>query len=229
MLHKLGTFLDGLLDRQIQTICSYVNGFYSGGRFKTPMIIGTAANNTTFEGDGTPTFNGDAVGWKDIFFPMAPPKTTGAGNPTLITWLGNLRGYSFAVGDAHDFDPQEFVHDGKQGATGQWHIHFVSRTNVAAARAVKFEIEFSQANRNGVYAAPTVASIEIVIPANTPANTHIAENIATFVTGLIASQMYVRLKRVAAAGTAPANDPVVTGLHYHYEVDTVSSREIFTK
>jgi hypothetical protein len=201
----------------------------TGQRAVTPLIFGTATNNTTFEEDGTAKFNGSATVWKDIFFPMAIPKTTGAGNPTLTTFLGNLRGYTFAVNDAHDFDPQEFAHDGKEGSTATFHIHFVSRTNVAADRAVKFQLEYSQANRNGVFPAPTTVSAEIVIPANTTANTHIVEDIATFTTGNIAGQMFVRLTRISAAGTAPADDPVVIGVHYHYELDTVGSRLIFTK
>lgn len=192
-------------------------------------FFGNRADYTEFEQDGTLKFNGAATVWKDVFFPMAPPKTTGAGNPTLTTWLGNLRGYTFAVNDVHDFDPQEFAHDGKEGSAGTFHIHFVSRTNVAATRAVKYQIEYSQANRNGVFPAPTTVSAEIVIPANTPVNTHIAEDIATFTTGDIAGQMFVRLTRIAAAGTAPATDPVVIGVHYHYQVDTVGSREIFSK
>ena len=190
---------------------------------------GSDTDYSEFESDGTAHFVGDATVWKDIFFPMAPPKTTGAGNPTLTTWNGNLRGYVFAVNDTHDFDPQEFAHDGKEGSTATWHIHFVSRTNVAADRAVKFQLEYSQADRNGVFPAPTTVSTEIVIPSGTTANTHIAEDIATFTTGDIAGQMSVKLTRIAAVGTAPADDPVIIGVHYHYELDTVGSREIFSK
>jgi hypothetical protein len=201
----------------------------TGQTVTTPLILGDATDNTTVEEDGTVKFNGAGRVWKDVFFPMAPPKATGAGNPTLTTWLGNLRGYVYAVNDTHDFDPQEFTHDGKEGSTGQFHIHFVSRTNVAATRAVKFRLEYSQADRNGVFPAPTTVETEIVIPANTTANTHFAEDLASFTTGLIASQMFVKLTRIAAAGTAPADDPIIIGVHYHYELDTVGSRQIFTK
>jgi hypothetical protein len=168
--------------------------------------------------------------WKDIFFPMAPPKTTGVGNPSLVSWNGNLRGYSFAVGDAHDFDPQEFSHDGQQGSAATWHLHFISRTDVAALRYVNFQVEYSQANRSDVYPAPTTVSMEIEIPADTPVNTHFAVDIGAFISSNIASQMYSRLTRIAAVtGAEPADDPVITGLHYHYQIDTIGSREIFAK
>ena len=219
--HEVGvSFGDGASDNPTVFLPDVIEG---------PRSLGTETDNTTFEDDGTVTFNGSATVWKDIFFPMAPPKATGAGNPTLTAWNGSLRGYAFAVADTHDFDPQEFTHDGKEGSTATFHIHLVSRTNVAAARAVKWQLEYSQADRNGVFAAPTTVVVELTIPADTPVNTHIAEDIATFTTGLVASQMFVKLTRVAAAGTAPADDPVVIGVHYHYQLDTVGSREIFTK
>jgi hypothetical protein len=167
--------------------------------------------------------------WKDVFFPMSPPKATGAGNPTLVTWNGNLRGYAFAVTDVHDFDPQEYPHDGKQGSTATWHIHWISRTNVAAVRTVKWQLEFSQANYGGVFPGATTASIELAIPADTPALTHFITDLTSFTTMNIASQMYTRLSRIAASGTSPADDPIVIGVHYHYELDSPGSRQILTK
>jgi hypothetical protein len=186
-------------------------------------------NFSDFEADGTLHFKGNATVWKDIFFPMSPPKTTGAGNPSLVTWNGNLRGYSFAVNDVHDFDPQEFSHDGKVGSTATFHIHWISRTNVGAARTVKWQIEYAQANYGSAFPSPTTEVVEVTVPADTPANTHFITNITTFTTLGIASQMFVRLTRITSSGTEPADNPVVIGCHYHFEVDTVGSREILTK
>lgn len=189
-----------------------------------------ATDNMTTEADGTIVLNGAATGWLDVFFPMAPPKTTGAGNPTLITWNTPLRGYSFAVGDAHDFDPQEFPHNGKVGATGTWHVHFVSRTNVAATRGINWQLEYSIGTVNGVFAAPTTINVDVTVGANTADRTHLIADIGTFTTPAIASQICCRLTRIASAGTAPANDPVVLGVHFHYEIDTpAGSRQIWTK
>jgi hypothetical protein len=167
--------------------------------------------------------------WKDVFFPMAPPKTTGAGNPTLVSWNGNIRGYSFAVNDVHDFDPQEFPHDGKQVSTATWHIHVISRTNVAATRGIKFQLEYTQANFSGVFPAATTISFDFTVPANTPVNTHVIIDLGQFTAGNIGSQMYARLTRIASVVTAPATAPVVIGVHYHYELDSPGSRQILVK
>lgn len=171
----------------------------------------------------------DGTTWADIFFPQAPPKTTGAGNPSLVTWNGNLRGYAYAVGDANDFDPQEFEHNGLEGSTAEWHIHFVTRSTNVADRAINCQLEYSQANRNAVFPAPTTISQEIVIPGGTPSLTHMVVDLASFTTANIASQMFVRLTRIAAAGTAPATDPLILGVHYHYQIDSLGSRQEYIK
>lgn len=189
-------------------------------------------NYARFENDGTLVLAGTATGWKDVFFPMGSPKATGAGNPTLGNILGNLRGYSFSINDVNDFDPQEYPHDGKTGAAITWHIHWISMTNVAADRGVKWQLEYSTALPGAVMAAVATISVDLTIPANTPANTHYLSNIGTTtIAGLGAGSMtWARLTRIASATTAPAADPFVAAVHFHYEVDTpAGSRETTTK
>jgi hypothetical protein len=185
-------------------------------------------NYTEAEADGTLHHVGDATVWKDIMFPMAPPKTTGAGNPSLVTWNGSMRGFSFAVNDAHDFDPQEIEHDAKIGSTATWHIHFVSRDN-ETERTVKYELEYAIEPESGAIPAPTTVSAEFTIAASTTVNTPQRGNITTFVIPGIAKLAYARITRIASSGAEPTTDPVVSGLHFHYELDTIGSREILTK
>jgi hypothetical protein len=195
----------------------------------TPRKFGTVTDNTTFEADGMVVFNGNATVWKDIKFPMAPPKTVGAGNPTLTTYNGNMRGYSFAINDVHDFDPQEIDHDAKVGSTATWHVHFISSSNDGTDRGVAYEIEYAVEPTTGILPVPTVISAELTIPAGTAVNTPQRVNINTFVVPTIAKLVYARIKRIAAVGAAPSVDPILSALHFHYEIDTVGSREILTK
>lgn len=194
-----------------------------------PRRFGGNTHYSKFEEDGTLEFNGDATVWKDIKFPMAPPKTTGAGNPTLTTYNGNMRGYAFAVNDVHDFDPQEIDHDAKISSTATWHVHLLSRANDGTDRTTKYEIEYAIEPTSGALAAPTVVSAELTIPSGTAVNTPQRLNIATFVVPGIAKLAYARIKRIASSGTEPSVDPILSALHFHYELDTVGSRQIITK
>ena len=188
----------------------------------------TGENFLEVEIDGTVRFVGNATAWKDIMFPQAPPKTTGVGNPSLVTWNGNQRGYSYAVGDANDFDPQEIEHDALVGSTATWHVHFITRDN-ETERTVKYELEYAIEPAAGAVPAPTTISAEFVIPANTTVNTPFRENLGTFVIPGIARLAYARLARIASSGTEPTSDPVIGGIHFHYEIDTLGSRQITTK
>jgi len=186
-------------------------------------------NYSEFESDWTFHMVGDATVWKDIKFPMAPPKTTWAGNPTLATYNGNMRWYAFALDDAHDFDPQEIDHDAKIDSTAVWHIHWLSRSNDGTERKVKFELEYAVEPASGVLPSPTTASVEITIPLGTTVNTVHRDNITTFVIPAIARLAYARIKRIASSGTEPSVDPIIAAIHFHYEIDTIGSRQILTK
>lgn len=195
----------------------------------TNKKYGGATHYSEFEDDGTLHFAGDATVWKDVMFPMAPPKATGAGNPTLTTYNGNMRGYAFAVNDVHDFDPQEMTHDSKVGSTATWHIHWLSRSNDGSDRTVKWELEYDVEPENGALATPTTIDVETIITSGSAVNTVQRDNIETFVIPAIARLAGAKLKRVASSGTEPSVDPIVRALHFHYEIDTVGSREILTK
>ena len=166
--------------------------------------------------------------WLDIKFPMAPPKTVGSGNPTLVTWNGSLRGYSFAVGDVHDFNPEEIDHNAKVGSTAYWHVHFVTRDNETEA-TVKYQIEYALEPESGAVPAPTTVSAEYVIPAGTAVNTVARLDISGFQVDSIARLVYARMTRIASSGTEPSTDPVVGALHFHYQTDDRGSRLISSK
>lgn len=206
---------------------------YTANIVRAPQVktdTSSATDLTVTTGSQKTLLLGTVV-YKDIFFPMGTPKATGAGNPTKVNWIGNLDGYSFAINDVHSFDPQEYSHDGKVGANIVWHVHWVSRTNVAAARYVKWELEWTWALPSGVFVTPVTQSAEATVPTSTTANTHYLTDIYTYTPTNVTpgSMFHVRIKRIAASGTDPADDPVVLGVHFHYQIDTIGSRQITTK
>lgn len=220
--HRQMKFYDGTTWRQVVT---------AGTDFSIQLGDIEGGNYTQVESDGTLRFVGNATTWKDVLFPQTPPKTSGAGNPSLGTLLSPLRGYSYAVNDAHDFDPQEYPHDGKVGTQIEWHIHWISMTNVAATRGVKWQLEWSYANPLGTMYSVATTKVDVTVPANTPANTAFYSEFGWYtpINCGPATMFFVRLTRIASDGTAPANDPFVAGVHFHYEVDTIGSRSEHTK
>lgn len=196
-------------------------------------FFGSEKAKVVFEDDGTIRKEGGATVWMDLVFPLIQ-KTTGPGNPNFTAFNGNLVKPQFAVNDALSLEPSEFFHAWREGSTADIHLHFTSMTNVSAARYVKFEIEYSYVERvdgTAQWVVPVVATAEHTIPANTPALTEFVLPITTFTPagGIVGGQICLRLKRLAASGTAPATDPFVTQVGVHIECDTDGSRERFTK
>lgn len=188
-------------------------------------------NYAEFESDGTLVFHGDATGFVDIDFPVII-RTSAAGTPTLATFQGNLKAPQWAVNDYYDADDQELIHPWKEASTTSWHVHVWTGGADVDNRYLKFELEYTWANVGST--APTNTTIttgELLIPANTPALTHLLFTMGTFtpVSGKIAAHVKARLKRIASTGTAPTANPFISKFQMHVECDTVFSRQLTTK
>jgi hypothetical protein len=93
-------------------------------------------------------------------------------------------------------------------------------------------VEWVFANIGDVLSATiTDTSVDLLIPANTTDRTHLIFSISNrLMTGnRIGTHVYARLRRVAAVGAAPTNDPFCSMLQLHVETDTTGSRQIATK
>lgn len=173
----------------------------------------------------------DETVWTDIDFPIIV-RSTGTGIPSLTTMQGNITAPSWAVNDYNVCEGQELPHTWKEGTPLYFHIHLITNGLDATDRYVKFEVEYCWANMDGTLsAATTMTSAELLIPANTTTKTMKLFSIGSFTptSGKIGGQVYARLKRVAATGTAPTNNPWVTMLQAHIENDTMGSRQIGIK
>jgi len=200
-------------------------------RISTPRQFGTATDYTEFEADGTPVAKGNATTWKDIDFPIIV-KTVGAGTPALNTLQGNLQMLQWAVNDAQQIESKEFEHSWKEASPATFHIHIITGGTDVTDRYLRWEVEYTWANFNSQLPANTIVnSGDVLIPANTPALTHLIVNISTWtpVGGKIAAHIKARLKRIASVGLAPTANPFCEMMQLHIEMDTNGSRLITTK
>lgn len=197
----------------------------------TSVKIGNSTNNVEFEEDGTLKFNGTSTYWLDVDFPIII-RTTGPNIPTLTTINGNLTLPEWAVNDYNMCESQEFIHPWKEGSTVYWHIHLTTNGTNVDNRYVRFEVEYGYVSPSGVWTFPaTLDSGDLLIPANTATKTMMIMSLGNFTpTGVeIGGHVVARLKRIAASGTAPTNNPWVPMLQLHIECDTVGSRTISDK
>ena len=168
--------------------------------------------------------------WVDIDFPILI-RTTGPGIPTLAAINGNITMPQWAVNDVNICESQELIHSWKEGSTVYWHIHLTTNGLDATNRYVRFELEYGYVDVMGQWVFPAVfTSPDILIPANTPNETMMIVPITSFTPAIhIGGHAVARLRRVAAAGAAPTNNPWIPMMQLHIQLDTLGSRNIGSK
>lgn len=216
---------------------TYVSSYASGAAVDAALdkamsaLQGGSGDNKLVIEDSFLKLQGTATVWQDLDFPIVI-RATGTGIPSLQPLIGNITAPQWQVGDYNVCEGQELVHLWKEGSRIYWHCHLITNGVEETDTFVKFEVEAAVAKFSSPLAALTkITSAEIKIPANTPDKTHLLVVIGTSdLTGYtIGSQLYARLQRIAATGAAPANDPWVTMLQAHLEIDSLGSREIASK
>ena len=203
-----------------------------GQRVVTPLILGTADDNTTIEADGTVRFNGAATVWRDDNFAavslgigVSPPSDVAINGGTIYTkaFDGNATTEQLFFGT-------EYNHESKEGADIVFHLHWSPTT--AAAGDVKWQLTYQWINIDGSFAGAET-TISVVQAAGGVAW---KANKVSFpdVSGdgmLIGSQIVGRLFRdpTDAADTYP-DDAAITGTFgIHYQIDSAGSRQMAVK
>lgn len=147
---------------------------------------------------------------------------TGTNSPTLTTFNGNIKQYTFAVND-EIFGTGEVTHKYVEGGNLMPHIHWATNGTDTTDRYVKWEMEYSYANVNSAFSTPTtVITVEAKIPANTPTRTHYMTNLpqidGTNIT--IGDYSCWKIRRITSTGLAPTNNPfgLALGVHVYESV-----------
>lgn len=208
-------------------------------QYLTNKRFGTSTGYTTFESDGTMVASGNATTFDDL-----PPyafialKPAGAGaDPTLTTFVGNIKQYAFAINDVSD-GQTEVTHKYKEGSDITVHLHMATNGVDTTDRTIAYSFEYVVCNTDTSFgysyptSSTTLTSADITIPANTPTKSSGIIPIGTISGDDIKIGAYIigQFKRVAAsAGTAPTADPFCTALGFHVEQDTKGSRTLYTK
>lgn len=167
--------------------------------------------------------------------PIIRSKTGGTGIPTLTTFVGNIEQYTFDIDD-YIYDDFEFLHNYEEGTDFELHVHFATNGVDSTDRYVKFEYEYSKANRASTptfeqFDSSTIISNEIMIPANTPDRSHFSVRIGLESgAGItIGTVLTYRFRRISASGTSPTSDPFVLQAGCHIKQNSLGSRAMYSK
>lgn len=191
------------------------------------FIISTAANKTSVLSQ--PVYD-------DIIVPMSRTRQPNSNYPTWGTFVSPTIAPTFAVNNYVDFG-FEIPHSYKEGTNIDIHCHGATNGTEITTKAIKFEMQLSigiastTSAVSAAFGAIQVYSAEFEIPANTSDKAGFVFKIGDIVgTNIkIGSQIIAQFKRILATGTAPQNNPFLTTVGFHYQIDTQGSRQPYVK
>jgi len=189
----------------------------------TDLTITTGAAKTLVL--GTSVYNDANVGGMAL--------RGGATAPPVTQWVdkdGNntgIYGLGFAVNDEAN-GAIEIPHDYKEGTNLSFHIHWGANAAPSGTDYVKWTLTYCVCRAEVVTPNATATSIE------TAYDTQYEHKFSVFsdITGTnfkIGDQVIFNIKRVTAAGDAYAGVAIAETIGFHYECDTLGSRQIAAK
>lgn len=158
--------------------------------------------------------------------------TLGSTAPTLATFKGNIKQYTFDATTDTVFGTTEITHQYKEDTNLFPHLHWATNGLEGQNKYVKWELEYSIGKVNGAFSnAVAINTGEVLIATNTPDRTHkLSEFSAINGAGLtIGTYICWILRRIVSVGDAPTSNPFALALGFHVEQDTFGSTEIGTK
>ncbi len=191
-------------------------------------------NCTAVEPDGTIRFEGAAIVWDDLRVPLSAAKRLGFSDPDWEQFqddgAGSVGVYEQAFSNTIDqelFFDRQLPHSYREGTDIRPHVHWSPST--AGAGNVTWKLEYTWVNIDGTFG--TTTTIAVTDATDTTALKHhkaLMSNIDG--TGKTMSSMLLcRLYRDVSDGDTYAADAFALEIDFHYQKDTVGSREELTK
>ena len=191
------------------------------------------ADSLTLLGDDALTLQ-DTV-WDDLRISLNELPTFGFGSdPARLTWLTDFQLYEFSEGDSLQFSAQ-IPHTYKEGTDLKPHLHWTphARGNEENGNTVAWKLDYTIVAPNGVFPASGTVDLSDVVD-GTDHKHQVAQSATISGSGIVISSMIVgRLRRDSSGDTwatdTVGNRPAVLELDFHFEVNTLGSRQEYTK
>lgn len=212
------------------------------GTLEAPSAkFGGDTDYSEFESDGTLRFVGNSTVWDDIRVTPAGFDRAGIADPALVSYQPSGSGtatflYEWQKNDIAYFTIQ-LPHSYKLGSSLWAHVHWTAGANGVAesGNTVGWKIDYSWANINETFGAMT--TIDLSDACDGVNHKHqMTPNVEIIGTNKRVSSMLIcNIKRTDTgtddtwSGTASGSLPLLLEIDFHYEIDTIGSRERASK
>lgn len=157
----------------------------------------------------------------------------GSTAPTLATFITDIQQYTFDATNDFIIGAAELTHSYEEGTDIEAHVHWTSNGTDGTNRHVRFQLKYSVLKVGSAASAQvTINTGDLTIPAGTASLMTYVDSFTSLISGAgvsIGDYIVFRFERIAAAGTAPANDPFVIAVGFHMEQDSTGSIARYVK
>lgn len=191
---------------------------------------------TEFQDDGMLVSHGDAITWEDMRVPISAVLVGPSKVPGFDIFVGGVRAYAFistaVVGNEEEvFFTTQLPHGYKEGSYLEAHIHWSPSDGNPGV--VRWGLEYTWANEGKVF--PNTSTIYAEGSTTSTAFRHIytdfePEDIPESPGKTISSMLVCRLWRNSShINDTYGSDAFVTEIDFHYQINTLGSREEHSK
>lgn len=198
---------------------------------------GGASNYLAIESDGTIEFNGNATVWEDLRVPLSAIKRLGFTDPDWVKFKddggapASTGVYALAFDSGSDeevFFACQIPHAYKEGSDITPHVHWAPSDGNAGG--VTWGLEYTWVNIDGTFGNTTIITADD--STNSTSHEHLIAGFSA-ISGsgkTISSMLICRLFRdVSDANDTYGSDAFLLEIDFHFELDTVGSRQILSK
>jgi len=218
-------------------LTSNANLYYDGTHFRVGNVGG--GNYMEVESDGTVEFVGNATVWDDLRIVPGAFDFAGSSDPTLSTWQPGGVGTTFRIYEFNTNDEVFFTcqipHTYKLGTDLMAHIHWTPRDRgvIESAKTVAWKLDYSIADINEVF--PSSSTLDLTDTCSGTDDYHEMTSSVTLdgsslsgVSAMIVCRLY-RDGGDTWANNGAGELPVLLEFDFHYQIDTVGSRQELSK
>ena len=198
---------------------------------KNPKFGDIAGGNySEFETDGSLVMKGDATVWDDLRFPASAQDKSGS--PTLVSYKsGQVLTLASNVNQGIFFNAQ-LPHGYMFGGDLDLHVHYVLPTAGAGAGVenVKFDATVCVADINGTFGTPQNLTVTVDVQ-NLAADTHYLVDLGSITNSIagVSAMMIRSLERDVSVANDYSSSVYLLEADFHYEIDSLGSREEYVK
>lgn len=199
--------------------------------------IGDGTNYTEFESDGTLEFVGDATVWDDLRIVPGSFDRPGTSDPGIVSYTPTGSSiafylYEFAKNNIASFTVQ-LPHNYKQGSNIYCHVHWTPglRGNEENGATVGWKLDYTWANIDGTFGAGATLDLSDACDGTDDKHQMTPDVAITGTSKNISSMLICNIKRTDTgtddtwASTTSGQLPLLLEIDFHYEIDTVGSRQ----